>query len=125
VDDHAEALLLVLGKGRMGETYCIGGDSSRRNLEVIQLICAHLDRMAPANVPHADRIEFVADRPGHDFRYSIDASKLRVELGWQPRRAVPEGLEDTVRWYVDNRDWVEGIRQRGFESERLGLVKAS
>jgi dTDP-glucose 4,6-dehydratase len=125
VDDHAEALLLVLGKGRLGETYCIGGDSSRRNIEVIQLICAHLDRMAPANVPHAERIEFVADRPGHDFRYSIDASKLKAELGWAPRRTVPEGLEDTVRWYVDNRDWVEGIRQRGFESERLGLVKAS
>ena len=66
----------------------------------------------------------VADRPGHDFRYSIDASKLKAELGWEPRMDLESGMEDTVRWYVDNRDWVEGIRRRGFQSERLGLVKA-
>lgn len=125
VDDHAEALLLVIQKGRLGETYCIGGDSTRRNLEVIRLICQHLDTYAPANVAHAERIAFVADRPGHDFRYSIDDAKLRAELGWAPSRSVPEGLEDTVRWYVENRDWVEAIRQRGFHSERLGLVKAA
>ncbi|MDP3102210.1 MAG: dTDP-glucose 4,6-dehydratase, partial [Phenylobacterium sp.] len=74
VDDHAQALLLVLQKGRLGETYCIGGDSTHRNLEVIQMLCAELDRLAPANTPHAEKITFVADRPGHDFRYSIDAS---------------------------------------------------
>jgi dTDP-glucose 4,6-dehydratase len=123
VDDHAEALLLVLGKGRLGETYCIGGDASKRNIEIIRMLCAHLDRLAPANTPHADKITFVADRPGHDFRYAIDAAKLETELGWTPRRALAEGLEDTVRWYVDNRAWLEGIRQRGFHSERLGLVK--
>jgi dTDP-glucose 4,6-dehydratase len=125
VDDHADALLLVIAKGRLGETYCIGGDSTRRNLEVIQLICQHLDTYAPANVPHAERIEFVADRPGHDFRYSIDDAKLRGELGWSPTHSVPQGIEETVRWYVDNSEWVEGIRQRGFHSERLGLVKAA
>lgn len=124
VDDHAEALLLVLQKGRLGETYCIGGDATKRNIEVIRMLCEHLDRMAPANTPHADKIAFVTDRPGHDFRYAIDASKLEAELGWKPRMPLLEGLEDTVRWYVDNRDWVEGIRQRGFQSERLGLVKA-
>jgi dTDP-glucose 4,6-dehydratase len=124
VDDHAEALLLVLQKGRLGETYCIGGDATKRNIEVIRMLCEHLDRMAPANTPHADKIAFVTDRPGHDFRYAIDASKLETELGWKPRMPLLEGLEDTVRWYVDNRDWVEGIRQRGFQSERLGLVKA-
>lgn len=124
VDDHAEALLLVLQKGRLGETYCIGGDATKRNIEVIRMLCEHLDRMAPANTPHADKIAFVTDRPGHDFRYAIDASKLESELGWKPRMPLLEGLEDTVRWYVDNRDWVEGIRQRGFQSERLGLVKA-
>jgi dTDP-glucose 4,6-dehydratase len=124
VDDHAEALLLVLRKGRLGETYCIGGDSTRRNLEVIQMLCAALDKFAPANTAHADKIAFVTDRPGHDFRYSIDASKLESELGWVPRIPVQAGLEETVRWYVDNRDWIEGIRQRGFQSERLGLVKA-
>lgn len=124
VDDHAEALLLVLSKGALGETYCIGGDATKRNLEIVQTICAHLDKMAPANTPHADKITFVTDRPGHDFRYSIDASKLERELGWKPRRALGEGLEDTVRWYVDNYGWVERIRERGFQSDRLGLVKA-
>jgi len=124
VDDHAEALLLVLSKGRLGETYCIGGDGTKRNLEVIQMLCAHLDAMAPANTSHAEKITFVTDRPGHDFRYSIDASKLRAELGWEPRMPLLAGLEDTVRWYVDNRAWVDGIRERGFQSERLGLVKA-
>src|SRR6185503_14123301 len=124
VDDHAEALLLVIQKGRLGETYCIGGDATKRNIEVIRMLCEHLDRMAPANTPHADKIAFVTDRPGHDFRYAIDASKLERELGWTPRMPLLSGLEDTVRWYVDNRGWVEGIRQRGFQSERLGLVKA-
>lgn len=123
VDDHAEALLLVLQKGRLGETYCIGGDATKRNIEVIQMLCQHLDAMAPANSPHADKITFVTDRPGHDFRYAIDASKLEAELGWKPRVPLLEGLENTVRWYVDNPDWVEGIRRRGFQSERIGLVK--
>jgi dTDP-glucose 4,6-dehydratase len=124
VDDHAEALLLVLRKGRLGETYCIGGDGTKRNIELIKILCAHLDKMAPANTPHADKITFVTDRPGHDFRYSIDASKLRRELGWSPKMALEAGLEDTVRWYVENAAWVDGIRERGFHSERLGLVKA-
>ena len=124
VDDHAEALLLVLAKGRLGETYCIGGDASKRNLEVVRLLCRHLDTYAPANTPHADKIAFVTDRPGHDFRYSIDAAKLERELGWRPTRALEDGLEDTVRWYVQNRDWVHRIRERGFHSERLGLVRA-
>ena len=114
----------LLQKGRLGETYCVGGDSNLRNLEIIKILCAHLDRLAPANVPHAERISFVADRPGHDFRYSIDASKLANELGWAPRTDLAAGLEDTVRWYVENRAWWEAIRERGFESERLGLAKA-
>lgn len=124
VDDHAEALLLVLGKGRLGETYCIGGTPDRRNLEIVQRLCAALDRYAPANTPHAEKIEFVADRPGHDFRYAIDAGKLKAELGWEARTALEDGLDATVAWYVENWDWVERIRERGFHSERLGLVKA-
>ena len=124
VDDHADALLLVLGKGKLGETYCIGGDATKRNLDIVKAICGHLDRMAPANTPHAEKITFVTDRPGHDFRYSIDASKLERELGWTPRTALDAGLEGTVRWYVDNYAWVERIRGRGFHSDRLGLVKA-
>jgi dTDP-glucose 4,6-dehydratase len=124
VDDHAEALLLVLTRGRLDETYCIGGTPDRRNLEIIQLLCAALDRYAPANTPHADKIEFVADRPGHDFRYAMDASKLKAELGWEPSTTLEAGLDETVRWYVENFDWVQRIRERGFHSERLGLVKA-
>jgi dTDP-glucose 4,6-dehydratase len=124
VDDHAEALLLVLQKGRLGQTYCIGGDATVRNIEIVKTLCAHLDVYAPSNLPHAERIAFVADRPGHDFRYSIDASKLRDELGWSPRIKLTDGLEETVRWYVENRAWWDGIRDRGFHSERMGLVKA-
>jgi dTDP-glucose 4,6-dehydratase len=124
VDDHAEALLLVLAKGRLNETYCIGGTPNRRNLEIVQMLCAALDRHAPANTPHAEKIEFVADRPGHDFRYAIDAAKLQAELGWQAKTSLEQGLDDTVRWYVANAAWVQAIRDRGFHSERLGLVKA-
>jgi dTDP-glucose 4,6-dehydratase len=124
VDDHAEALLLVLSRGRLHETYCIGGEPNRRNLEIIQLLCAALDRHAPANTAHAAKIEFVADRPGHDFRYAIDAAKLKAEFGWAPRHTLEQGLDETVRWYVENKTWVQGIRDRGFHSERLGLVKA-
>ena len=90
----------------------------------MRLLCAFLDKYAPANTAHAEKITFVTDRPGHDFRYSIDANKLEAELGWRPRMALEAGLEDTVRWYVDNWNWVDAIRQRGFHSERLGLVKA-
>ena len=114
----------MLAKGRLGETYCIGGDASKRNIEVIRMLCAHLDEMAPANTAHAEKITFVTDRPGHDFRYAIDASKLERELGWRPRMTLEDGLEQTVRWYVDNRGWIERIREKGFQSERLGLVKA-
>lgn len=124
VDDHAEALLLVLHKGVLGETYCIGGDATKRNIEIVKAICAHLDAMAPANTPHAEKIAFVTDRPGHDFRYSIDSTKLERELGWKAKTPLDSGLEDTVRWYVDNYGWVERIRERGFHSDRLGLVKA-
>lgn len=122
VDDHAEALLLALTKGELGETYCIGGDADHRNIDVVRMICAELDKVAPANTPHADKIAFVTDRPAHDFRYAIDASKIERELGWKPSIALDRGLAETVRWYVDNYGWVERIRARGFHSERLGLV---
>lgn len=124
VDDHAEALLLVLQKGALGETYCIGGDATVRNIDLVHVLCRHLDALAPANTPHAERIAFVADRPGHDYRYAIDASKLRRDLGWSPRIGLDEGMEGVVRWYVENRDWWDAIRERGFASERMGLVKA-
>ncbi|HEX2558655.1 dTDP-glucose 4,6-dehydratase, partial [Phenylobacterium sp.] len=124
VEDHAEALLTVLGKGRLGETYAIGGNACVRNIEVVKLLCAYLDKHAPGNRPHAEKIAYVADRPGHDYRYAIDASKIMGELGWAPRHSLEAGLEETVRWYVDNWDWVQAIRDRGFTSERLGLLRA-
>jgi dTDP-glucose 4,6-dehydratase len=123
VEDHADALLTVLEKGQLNETYCIGGDADHRNIEVVRMICAELDKVAPANTPHADKIAFVTDRPAHDFRYAIDASKIERELGWKPRTGLDAGLAETVRWYVENYGWVERIRARGFHSERLGLVK--
>lgn len=124
VEDHAEALLRVLAEGRLGETYAIGGDACVRNIELVKLLCAYLDRHAPSNRPHAEKIAFVADRPGHDYRYAIDASKISAELGWAPRHSLEAGLEATVRWYVENWAWVQAIRDRGFTSERLGLLRA-
>ena len=123
VDDHAEALTVVLQKGRPGETYNVGGDSERRNIDVVRAICRLLDEMLPGNVnrPHEKLIEFVADRPGHDQRYAIDASKIRNELGWRPRHDFEDGLRQTVRWYLDNRAWWERVMSGAYRGQRLGL----
>jgi dTDP-glucose 4,6-dehydratase len=123
VDDHADAILTVLDKGRLGETYLIGGKGTRRNIDLVKTLCAHLDRISPANHPYADAITFVEDRPGHDWRYAIDASKIRRELGWTPKVELDQGLEDVVRWYVENQEWWRRLRERGFSSERLGLLR--
>ena len=124
VEDHAEALTLVLRKGRPGETYNIGGDSERRNIEVVRGICRLLDEMVPDSPhrPHERLIEFVTDRPGHDARYAIDASKIKSELGWQPRHDFEEGLRATVRWFLDNRSWWERVMSGAYRGERLGLA---
>ncbi|MBF0245023.1 MAG: dTDP-glucose 4,6-dehydratase [Planctomycetes bacterium] len=117
VADHARALRLVLEKGRPGETYNIGGNNERRNLELVERICELLDELSPLSGV-ADRktlIEFVKDRPGHDLRYAIDASKIRSELGWRPQEDVESGLRKTVLWYLENRDWWQ------YRGERLGL----
>jgi dTDP-glucose 4,6-dehydratase len=121
VEDHAEALLAVLQKGRIGESYNVGGDAEARNIDVVRAICAILDEIAPANRPHDKLIEFVTDRPGHDARYAIDASKIKRELGWAPRHDFNSGLRDTVRWYVDNRAWWERVLSGAYRGERLGL----
>jgi len=124
VEDHAEALTLVLRKGRAGETYNVGGDSERRNIDVVRAICRLLDEFLPQRPsrPHEDLIEFVTDRPGHDMRYAIDASKIGNELGWQPRHNFEDGLRATVRWYLDHRDWWERVMSGSYRGERLGLV---
>ena len=125
VDDHAEALLLVLDRGRRGETYCIGGDAERSNLDLVKAICAAMDRLRPAGGPHARLITFVTDRPGHDRRYAIDAAKMSAELGWRPRADLEAGVEATVRWYLDNEAWWRPLTERGGVGERLGLATAA
>ncbi|MCX7897922.1 MAG: dTDP-glucose 4,6-dehydratase [Rhodocyclaceae bacterium] len=112
VEDHARALKLVFERGQPGATYCIGGHNEKTNLEVVDAICALLDRLRPRadGRSHAHLKTFVADRPGHDKRYAIDASKIRRELGWQPLETFATGLEKTVRWYLDNAQWVEHVQ---------------
>ena len=123
VEDHAEALTLVLRKGRPGETYNVGGDSERRNIDVVRGICRLLDEMLPnsTNRPHEKLIQFVTDRPGHDARYAIDAGKITTELGWRPRHDFDTGLRDTVRWFLENRGWWERVMSGAYRGERLGL----
>ena len=110
VADHCEAIRVALAKGRPGETYNIGGNSERRNIEVVHAICDALDRLRPRAGGYRALVRFVADRPGHDRRYAIDATKIRAELGWTPRETFATGLEKTVRWYLDNAQWVAQVR---------------
>jgi dTDP-glucose 4,6-dehydratase len=124
VDDHADGLIALLRRGRPGEKYNFGGNSERTNLEVVELICDTLDRMMPAREERRSLIRFVADRPGHDLRYAIDASKARRELGWSPRGSFEKGIKQTVHWYVDNRSWWAPSRVHVYKGERLGLVHA-
>jgi dTDP-glucose 4,6-dehydratase len=122
VTDHANALTLVMERGRVGETYNIGGRNERTNLHVVTTICDLLDRAAPsARGSHHRLISFVADRPGHDRRYAIDASKLETDLGWRAAETFETGLAKTVRWYLDNRVWWQAILDRGYKAERVGL----
>jgi len=123
VEDHARALHAVLTRGRPGESYVVGGDGERTNLDVVTEICVLLDEMRPGSphLPHASLITFVADRPGHDRRYAIDASKIRRDLGWRPRHNFETGLRDTVAWYLDNRWWWEPIWSERYGGARLGI----
>lgn len=125
VEDHARALYLILQKGRVGETYNIGGHNEMKNLDLVREICRILDELIPDSVhsPHENLITFVPDRPGHDLRYAIDAGKIQRELGWTPSVTIQEGLRKTVQWYLDNRDWWEAILKRGFQQDqRLGKL---
>jgi dTDP-glucose 4,6-dehydratase len=120
VEDHADALLLAVEKGRVGRSYNIGGENERRNIEVVETICAILDRLKPKNTPYSQQITFVTDRPGHDARYAIDPSRIREELGWRPSVTVEEGLEKTVQWYLDNESWWRALQGRAGVGKRLG-----
>jgi dTDP-glucose 4,6-dehydratase len=129
VDDHCAGLLLVLAKGRTGEKYNLGGGNERTNLEIVDIICRTLDDLLPpAKNPalggatsYASLKTFVPDRPGHDRRYAIDASKVRGELGWAPRHALEDGLRETTRWYLEHREWCQGVQVGRYDRERLGL----
>jgi dTDP-glucose 4,6-dehydratase len=126
VEDHADALLTVLRHGRPGETYCVGGRSERRNVDVVRAICAAMDELAPDPAGPRERlVTYVADRPGHDLRYAVDATRIERELGWRPRRSFEEGLRETVRWYLENRAWWERVRSGAYRGERLGLDRAA
>ena len=123
VDDHADALLLIALKGIRGETYNIGGNAERSNLDLVKTICAILDERDQAS-PHGNYeslIQFVADRPGHDQRYAIDASKIRHDLGWKPTVSLDQGLAKTVDWYLANQEWIDAIKARGHSGSRIGL----
>lgn len=123
VDDHAAALRLVLEKGKIGETYNVGGDEERTNLQVVETVCRILDEVGPARSgSYADLISFVTDRPGHDHRYAIDASKIRHQLGWRPSVDFAGGLKKTVSWYLAHQDWCARAKAGSYSGERLGLA---
>lgn len=122
VDDHVEALCLIAEKGELGRCYNVGGRNERTNLQVVHRICELLDKHAPKESSHKSLIEFVTDRPGHDHRYAIDASRLETELGWRARETFETGMERTVRWYLDNESWWGPIRAKGVGMSREGLL---
>jgi len=124
VEDHARALDLIAERGRVGETYNVGGRNERKNIDVVRRICAVLDELVPGNRPREELIEFVTDRPGHDARYAIDATKLENELGWRALENFDTGIAKTVQWYLDNEWWWRPLRERYF-GERLGLLKSA
>jgi dTDP-glucose 4,6-dehydratase len=124
VGDHCSAIRTVLEKGRVGETYNVGGNAEKQNIEVVHTVCALLDARAPREdgQPRSRQITFVADRPGHDRRYAIDASKLRDELGWEPAYTFEQGIAETVDWYLSNQDWVKRVLDGSYRLERIGTA---
>ncbi len=125
VDDHCDALLAALSRGRSGETYNLGGGAERSNLEVVRALCDLVDELAPSPAGgRRARITHVSDRPGHDRRYALDTTRARDELGWSPARSFEDGLRETVRWYLDHRAWCDDIQERGYRRERAGAGDA-
>ncbi len=121
VEDHAQALLTVLERGKVGRSYNIGGHNEARNIDLVHTICAILDELRPTATPYAEQIRFVADRPGHDLRYAIDATRIQNELGWKPSVTLEQGLRKTVEWYLTNESWWRTLQNRHGVGIRLGL----
>ncbi|QYX63475.1 dTDP-glucose 4,6-dehydratase [Shewanella putrefaciens] len=121
VEDHARALYKVVTEGKVGETYNIGGHNEKQNLEVVQTICSILDSLVPKSTPYAEQITYVTDRPGHDRRYAIDASKMSAELNWQPQETFETGLSKTIEWYLANQQWCQHVQDGTYQRERLGI----
>lgn len=122
VEDHVDALIIAATKGKIGRSYCVGGDNEQTNKKVVHLICNILDELTPKEFPHSSLITSVTDRPGHDQRYAIDPSRINKELGWNPRYSFDEGIRLTVSWYLANSKWLKAIKSRtGYAGERLGL----
>lgn len=121
VEDHARALIKVVLEGKIGETYNIGGHNEKKNIEVVQTICEILDDLRPKDGSYKDQITFVADRPGHDQRYAIDADKIKADLGWVPEESFESGIRKTVEWYLNNSDWCDAVTKNKYDRERIGL----
>lgn len=124
VEDHARALYTVITRGEVGETYNIGGHNEKQNIEVVQTICDLLQEQTPTTAPYRELITFVADRPGHDRRYAIDAGKIERELGWRPEETFESGIRKTVQWYLDHLEWCRRVQDGSYQRERLGIATA-
>ncbi len=120
VEDHCRAIETVIDKGRMGEVYNVGGNEERQNLEIVNAVCEILDEIDPGVQPKNELITYVKDRPGHDQRYAIDATKLLNELGWQPKETFDSGIRKTIKWYLDNQAWVDRVKDGSYQGQRLG-----
>ena len=122
VEDHARALYKVVSEGKVGETYNIGGHNEKQNIEVVHSICDILQQLRPKASSYREQITFVQDRPGHDRRYAIDASKIQRELGWQPEETFETGIRKTIQWYLDNLEWCRRVQEGSYQRERLGQL---